>query len=46
MAAEQTSAGLGSLVKPAVGMAQKAVKADKVKSVKLKLKVKVKKSGD
>lgn len=36
---------LGSLVKPATDVAQKAVKADNVKAVKLKVKLKVKK-GD
>lgn len=38
-----TSSGIGGLVKPAVSAAQKTAKADKVKAVKLKVKVAIKK---
>lgn len=38
-----TSSGLGSLARPAISAARKAAQADKVKSVALKVKVKLKK---
>lgn len=38
-----TSAGLGSLTKPAISAATKTAQADKVKSVKMSVKVKLKK---
>lgn len=39
-----TSAGVGGLTKPAISAATKVAQADKVKKVKLAVKVKVKKS--
>lgn len=41
----ETSSGLGGLVKPVANMAQKASKAQKVKSIKLKVKFKDQKPG-
>lgn len=38
-----TSSGLSGLVKPAVSAAQKTARADKVKQVKMKVKVSIKK---
>ena len=38
-----TSSGLGSLVRPAISAARKTAQADKVKSVAMKVKVKIKK---
>jgi len=39
----ETSAGIGALTRPAVSKAASLAKADKVKAVKLSVKVKVKK---